>query len=320
MSSQNQLNLWGQVVLTNFASFAANALSHPFSTVQTWRQAVKDGNHSYETWYKIYRHVRLPRIGTLELDHPLKVPSTSLYRGLGAIYCVDSATFALAYILNDICRKTLRLGEMGAIPVATAFSTLIVWPGEGAMQNRQENNLSYRDPELWRRTLRPWGGVATGIRDLFWNYGIFFVAPRLTDLASRVAPTSIPEWSLQISSSLVTGATVGFITTPIAGIKTVILTSEEDLTIRQAVRRMAYQPSKSQVDGSFVRLMARVRQMWQPCSLPQQANFLKIPRMTERLFAGAGARVTAISLAMTGTHFVYQSLPRSLPKIFQADE
>jgi hypothetical protein len=271
MSSTNevQLNLSGQCVLTGAASLACNGISHPLSTAQTCLQA--------------------------------RVPISGLYRGFIAIYAVDAMAFGVTYVTNDALQR--RLGPIGAIVAATALATPFAAIGEGAMQNRQATALSYKDRELWQRAMRPAGMLVMAKRDLFWNGGVFYVTPKLGGVMARCWP-HWPSWLRDSTAALLTGAAVGFVTTPVAGIKTMIQTSQESLSIRQAVRKIT-RPAKPQPDGVFVRKLYNYIQ--------RQGGYLQRLRSMERLFVGAVPRMGYLGSTMAITTLVYRTLPLFLP-------
>jgi hypothetical protein len=219
MSTDN-LNFTGQVVLTGAASLAVNGVSHPLSTIQTCMQARP---RSIIPWVTIQKQISFLGFNR-QFNPPLHVPLLGLYRGFTAIYAVEAFSFATAYVTNDLFKT--QFGPIGAIFAAAAVSTPFIGVGEGAMQNRQSNNLSYQDKELWHRSTRVSGLIVTMQREVFWNLGIFYVTPKVTAEIRRRFP-ECPAWASQIFGATATGALIGFVTTPIAGIKTVIQTSRK---------------------------------------------------------------------------------------------
>lgn len=281
MSTDN-LNFMGKFVLAGAASIAVNAISHPLGTIETCMQAREP-----IPWLVVQRQLNIPLLGIRrQLEHPVKVPLMGLYRGYGAICCVETVSFALAYVTKDALNS--HLGPIGAIFAAAAISTPVMGVGEGAMKNRQANNLSYRDRELWKRSFRVSGLIMTLKREIFWNLGILYAAPKMSDEFSRRYPDINPLAGAAVSG-LINGVVIGFITTPIAGIKTVIQASKEDLTILQAVRKIT----------------------------ASQPNALM---KTKLLFAGATSRVGYLGLAMSMINVVYQLLPGHLPDVLKRQQ
>lgn len=272
MSTDN-LNFKGQVVLTGTASIAVNMISHPLGTIETCMQARES-----IPWRVVQMHFGIP----------VKMPIVGLYRGVTAICSVEGAAFALAYVTNDTFKS--HLGPIGAIFAAAAVSTPVIGIGEGAMKNRQANNLSYRDLVLWKRAIRVSGLAMTMYREVFWNLGIFYVTPKISDEINRRWPDFNPL-ARQVIAPTITGAMIGFITTPIAGIKTVIQSSPENLTIIGAVRKI----TASQGTHNSVRSI-------------------------KMLFAGAVSRVGYLGLGMCILNLVYQRLPNNLPDSLQKNQ
>lgn len=312
MSSNNEIHLnpAGQVVLTGAASLAVNAVGHPLSTIQSCLQARQP-----IPWRTPCASMRLPLLGiSRSFTSPIQVPFIGLFRGFNAVCAVDASAFAMAYIANDGFQK--HLGPIGAIFAATAASTPSAAIGEGAMVNRQTSELSYRHRELWQRSFRVRGMAATFLRDLPWNAGIFYFTPKIEEEMERRWPQLSP-WAREMLAATLTGATVGFLTTPLGGIKTVIQTSRENLTITQAIRTILDHPESS-CDGPFVRSMSALRRMYNRTEL-RDASLRRI-RSVERLFAGAISRTGYVSVTMCAAKLVYQSLPPLLPAILKKDE
>jgi hypothetical protein len=265
MSTEN-LNFIGQVVLTGAASIAVNGITHPLGTIETCMQA------------------REP-IPWRAMQFGIKMPFVGLYRGFTAICCVEGTSFGIAYVTNDAFKS--HLGPIGSIFAAAAISTPVIGVGEGAMKNRQANNMSYMDGELWKRSFRTSGLIMTLYRELFWNLGIFYATPKMSDEFSRRWPDLNPV-ARQAIAAAITGSMIGFVTTPIAGIKTVIQSSKEDLTIFSAARKIT---------------------AFQQTNNPQRSINL--------LFAGATSRVGYLGVGMCMVNLVYQGLPGYLPDVLK---
>jgi hypothetical protein len=254
MSSDN-LTLFGQVVLTAAASAAVNGVSHPLGTIETcmqMRQAIQ---------------VR------------------GLYRGFNAVCGVEAASFAIAYITNDVFKS--NFGPYGAIVAAACTSAPVIGIGEGAMKNRQANNLAYVDRELWRRSIRPNGLLATGVRELFWNLGIFSLTPKVKH-EIEVAFPACPSLAAQALAATVTGGCIGSITTPIAGVKTLIQASEEELSLVEAFKKLTFAPETGD-------------------------------HKLHRAFRGGISRSGYLGVSMCIMNIVYQNLPQLLPAGLKRD-
>jgi hypothetical protein len=306
MSSNNQiqLNTAGQIALASAASLACNGTTHPLDTIQTCLQT-----RSSIPLMTHYPHLRIPLLGMArKFDPPLRVPVVGLFRGFSAIYAVDSCSFALAYVTNDVFKK--HLGPIGSIFAAAAISTPFIAVGEGAVRNRQANNLSYWDKELWRRSVRLSGVTATLARELLWNYGVFYLTPLMTKKLQN-KNNQLSSLACQTLAGAATGSLVGLVSTPIAGIKTVIQTSKDDLSIAKAMRTIV-KPETPLNDQWLVRTAKNIQKRWNPTK--PKSHCLDALRCTERLFAGVVPRVGYLSLSMCVTHLVYQGLPEYFPK------
>ena len=310
MSSNNQiqLNPAGQVALAGAASFATNGISHPLCTIQTCLQA-----RSPIPGTTTYHRLRIPFLGiSRQLDRPMRIPFIGLFRGFNAVYAVDTASFAMAYVTNDLLKK--HLGPIGSIFAASAVSTPFIAIGEGAMQNRQASNLTYRDRELWRRSVRAAGMLTTMKRELIWNLGIFYFTPKMAEEFRR-RRADLPPCASQLLSGIATGSLIGFMTTPVSVIKTMVQTSKENLSIRQAIKKIT-SPSEPLPDRVFVRSMTKLQKMYNQTK--PQGNYLKMLRSAERIFAGATPRVCYLGVSMCVTNLVYQNLPNRMPDILKS--
>lgn len=301
--SLDSLNFAGQFILTGTASFVTNALTHPFSTIQTCRQA-----NIPIPWITTYHELSLLRIRR-QFNPPLRVPFVELFRGFKAIYAVESLTFLIAFAIKQEFKD--YFGPHGAAIAATVVSTPFVAIGEGAMQNRQANTLSYRDRELWRRALRINGMVATFKRELFWNLGLFYATPKMEERLQQKLPDLNPLAGQTIVALLI-GSIIGFMTTPIAGIKTQIYTSQENLSILRACRKILHLQTP-EIKGPLQRAVVSLQKLWKS---QNHDRHLGLARSVERLFSGAAWRVVNISAAMWITSMAYQRLPDCLPVIF----
>ncbi len=248
MSSDN-LTLFGQIVLTAGASVAVNGVSHPLGTIETCMQVKKP------------------------------IAWQGLYRGFNAVCAVEAASFGIAYITNDAFKS--NFGQYGAIALAACTSAPVIGIGEGAMKNRQANNLSYGDQELWRRSIRPMGLYATAFRELFWNMGIFSVTPKIKrELGERLP--FLPPLAAGSIGALATGAVAGCITTPVAAVKTVIQASEEELGLARAFKKLTL------CEGSG-------------------------EHKVQLAFRGGVARAGYLGVSMCIMNVVYETLPSILP-------
>ena len=252
MSSDN-LTLFGQIVLTAGASVAVNGVSHPLGTIETCMQVKKP-----ITW-------------------------TGLYRGFNAVCGVEAASFAIAYITNDVFKS--NFGTYGAIALAACTSAPVIGIGEGAMKNRQANNLSYGNPELWRRSIRPMGLYATAVRELFWNMGIFSITPKIKEELGTALPF-MPPLAAGSIGALVTGGAAGCITTPIAGFKTLVQATEEELSFVDAFKKL---------------------------TLCERTGEHKV----QQAFRGGIARAGYLGVSMCIMNVVYEALPDVLPAVLK---
>lgn len=152
------------------------------------------------------------------------------------------------------------------------------------MKNRQANNLAYQSRELWRRSVRISGLYMKFYRETFWNLGIFYATPQMSQALQRHFPSSNP-WVQQVAAATITGCAIGFVTTPIAGIKTVIQASPENLSIFQAIQKITR------------------------AQRPVLA--------TQQLWAGACSWMGYLSIGMCMMNLVYQHLPTHLPHLLK---
>lgn len=282
--STDSLNLFGQAALTAAASIAVNGVSHPLGTIETLCQV-----QQAIPWLGSRRLVHIPIIGNAQV----RIPFVELYRGFYAVCGVEALSFGIAYTTNDVFKE--RLGPIGAIVAAAGVSTPFIGIGEGAMKNRQANNLSYCDRVLWQQSMRLPGLAVTFKRELIWNLGIFYATPRVTEQIHHLWP-NCHVLAGQVIAATITGATVGFVTTPIAGIKTVIQTSKDELSIVEAFRKLTISNEKA-----------------------EETTVQKILRSTQIMFRGGLSRVGYLSVSMCMMNLVYQNLPSYLPDMMRKD-
>ncbi len=290
--NQTQLNPGGQVVLAGAASFISNGFSQPLSTIQTCLQARKP-----IPWMTDYKGCRIPLV--------------RLFTGLNAVCAVDAITLGMAYITNDVFKK--HLGPIGAIVAASAVTSPLIAVGEGAMQNRQANGLNYTDPVLLKRAIRLPGIVTTLNRELFWNLGLFYITPKMAEKLKQKRPDLSPSLS-EMLAAIGTGSVVGFMTTPVSVIKTMIQTSEERLTVMKAIRNITSPPIPLS-DGPLVRSAEKLQGLYNRTK--PRGRYLKVLKATEGLFAGAVPRVFYVALFMSTTDLAYRIIPGRLPDVLK---
>ena len=125
------------------------------------------------------------------------------------------------------------------------------------------------------------GLYATAFREFFWNMGIFSVTPKIKGELGTVLPFLSPLAAGSIGA-LVTGAAVGCITTPIAGLKTVIQASEDELSLIAAFKKLTFCEGRAK------------------------------PRM-QQAFCGGTPRAGYLGVSMCVMNVVYETLPSILP-------
>lgn len=212
-TQETRLNLPGQIALTGSASIVVNAVTHPLSTIKN----------------RLYMGQRISSI-------------FDIYRGVSAMCAVDGATFGSAYVANDILNP--QFGSTWASIFSGLVSTPINAVGEGLATNRQVNGFTYA--QAWRNSLRIHGLIATGLREIPFNWALFALSPKV-DRSLRLYALKMQHQSRirkalendvfrkTFAGGLTTGI-AGFATTPLDLIRARVQASPQPISIYAAFR------------------------------------------------------------------------------------
>lgn len=205
LEKQN-LNFLGLLTLGGFTSVGVNMVVHPLSTVKTRLMA------------------NLPKQQIFRL--------AGLYNGFFAVCVVDLASFPIAYGVHGSSEG--RISSLWASIMAGLISAPIVSIGEGAMTNRQLNK-PYSFTVL-KRSIRLTELTMTILREVPFTIGVFHVMPVLQELIQKRFLILQKTSTTTIAIGAITGATIGFLTTPCDLIKTKVQTMNPQPSIREVVQ------------------------------------------------------------------------------------
>lgn len=216
MSSINELNFTGKISLAGIAATSVNVAVHPFCT---YKNRTMLGLDPYPSNVNNYQKLK------------------SLYQGITAIALTEFAQLSFMFIANEYFKRH-NCNDIISGGLSGALSAPIIALGEGVMihQQSQRGNHKLSLGQAFQNSLRGrslasslHSLTATALREV--PYGIAILA----------FPKYVKEW-LPITNELlknstagfISGATLGFVSTPLDTAKTRV--QGNGMTLSEAVR------------------------------------------------------------------------------------
>lgn len=215
MSSNNDLNTIGRILLPTTATIATNLVVHPLCTLKT-------------RWMN--RTPAFPR-------EQRRIPS--LYRGAFALNATESLQLSLAYMLQQHFENQ-GYGSNNSSIVASLLTVPITSIGESIMIERQMRARNRSMFNVMCRALRQPGGMtATMLRESPYIYTLIGAAPAL----EKALPMR-EGIARQAVAGAFSGAVVGLMSFPFDLVKTEV--QSQNISLRDATRTLAKRAWSSQ--------------------------------------------------------------------------